>query len=130
MDSLLPLAKKVGEKLKARKETVGVSESSAGGLISAVFSAVLPPLLPRGRTGGIVSGALLLLLAGVRMEPLREDDFDVGLLGAGRGSSHRFPAPGARPPPAESPGACSCSSPSRCDRRGRGDPVVRVESGA
>ena len=27
MDSLLPLAKKVGEKLKARKETVGVSES-------------------------------------------------------------------------------------------------------
>src|SRR5215211_4677624 len=33
MDSLLPLAKKVGEKLKARKETVGVSESSAGGLV-------------------------------------------------------------------------------------------------
>ena len=30
MDSLLPLAKKVGEKLKARKETVGISESSAG----------------------------------------------------------------------------------------------------
>ena len=28
MDTLLPLAKKVGEKLKARKETVGVSESS------------------------------------------------------------------------------------------------------
>jgi putative ABC transport system substrate-binding protein len=40
MDSLLPLAKKVGEKLKARKETVGVSESSAGGLISAVLLAV------------------------------------------------------------------------------------------
>ncbi len=31
MDSLLPLAKRVGEKLKARKETVGVSESSSGG---------------------------------------------------------------------------------------------------
>ena len=40
MDSLLPLAKKVGEKLKARKETVGVSELSAGGLISAVLLAV------------------------------------------------------------------------------------------
>src|SRR5712664_1460162 len=40
MDSLLPLAKKVGEKLKARKETVGVSESSAGGLVSAVLLAV------------------------------------------------------------------------------------------
>ena len=40
MDSLLPLAKKVGEKLKARKETVGVSGSSAGGLISAVLLAV------------------------------------------------------------------------------------------
>ena len=40
MDSLLPLAKQVGEKLKARKETVGVSESSSGGLISAVLLAV------------------------------------------------------------------------------------------
>src|ERR1051325_9932847 len=40
MDSLLPLAKRVGEKLKARKETVGVSESSAGGLVSAVLLAV------------------------------------------------------------------------------------------
>ena len=40
MDTLLPLAQKVGEKLKARKETVGISESSAGGLISAVLLAV------------------------------------------------------------------------------------------
>ena len=40
MESLLPLARKVGEKLKARKETVGVSESSSGGLISAVLLAV------------------------------------------------------------------------------------------
>ena len=40
MDSLLPLARKVGEKLKARKETVGVSESSAGGLVSALLLAV------------------------------------------------------------------------------------------
>ena len=40
MDSLLPLARKVGEKLKARKETVGVSESSAGGLVSALLLSV------------------------------------------------------------------------------------------
>jgi nicotinamide-nucleotide amidase len=40
MDSLLPLAKKIGDKLKARKETVGVSESSSGGLVSAVLLAV------------------------------------------------------------------------------------------
>ena len=40
MDSLLPLAKRVGEKLKARKETVGVSESSAGGLVSALLLSV------------------------------------------------------------------------------------------
>src|SRR5437899_12651497 len=40
MESLLPLAKRVGEKLKARKETVGVSESSSGGLVSAVLLAV------------------------------------------------------------------------------------------
>ena len=40
MDSLLPLAKKIGDRLKARKETVGVSESSSGGLVSAVLLAV------------------------------------------------------------------------------------------
>ncbi|TBR25798.1 MAG: CinA family protein, partial [Reyranella sp.] len=40
MDTLLPLAKRVGEKLKARKETVGISESSAGGLVSAALLAV------------------------------------------------------------------------------------------
>lgn len=40
MDQLLPLAKKIGEKLKARKETIGISESSSGGLISAVLLAV------------------------------------------------------------------------------------------
>jgi nicotinamide-nucleotide amidase len=40
MDTLLPLAKKIGDKLKARKETVGVSESSSGGLVSAVLLAV------------------------------------------------------------------------------------------
>ena len=40
MDSLLTLAQRVGEKLKARKETIGISESSAGGLVSAALLAV------------------------------------------------------------------------------------------
>src|SRR5471032_3086976 len=40
MDTLLPLAKKVGEKLKARKETIAISESSSGGLLSAALLAV------------------------------------------------------------------------------------------
>lgn len=40
MDSLLPLAKKIGARLKERKETIGVSESSSGGLVSAVLLAV------------------------------------------------------------------------------------------
>ena len=40
METLLPLAKKVGEKLKARKETIAISESSSGGLLSAALLAV------------------------------------------------------------------------------------------
>jgi nicotinamide-nucleotide amidase len=40
METLLPLATKVGEKLKARKETIAISESSSGGLLSAALLAV------------------------------------------------------------------------------------------
>ncbi|MCR9268444.1 MAG: CinA family protein [Henriciella sp.] len=40
MDRLLPLAKDIGAKLIARGETVGISESSSGGLISAALLAV------------------------------------------------------------------------------------------
>jgi len=39
MQDLLPLAEKVAGLLKARRETVAVAESSAGGLISAVLLA-------------------------------------------------------------------------------------------
>ena len=58
MDSLLPLARKVGEKLKARKETVGVSESSSGGLISAVLLAV------PGASAYFMGGAVVYWFAG------------------------------------------------------------------
>ena len=40
MQSLMPLADVVAERLKARKETLAVAESSSGGLISAVMLAV------------------------------------------------------------------------------------------
>ena len=40
MNDLLPLAAKAGALLKARRETVAVAESSAGGLVSAALLAV------------------------------------------------------------------------------------------
>ncbi|MEO0722318.1 MAG: CinA family protein [Pseudomonadota bacterium] len=40
MDTLIPIAAEIGERLKARGETVAISESSAGGLISAALLAV------------------------------------------------------------------------------------------
>ena len=40
MKELLPLAAKVGEQLKERKETLAIAESSSGGLLSAVLLAV------------------------------------------------------------------------------------------
>jgi len=40
MDDLLPLATNIGERLKARKETIAIAESSSGGLLSAVLLAV------------------------------------------------------------------------------------------
>jgi nicotinamide-nucleotide amidase len=71
MDSLLPLAKKVGEKLKARKETVGVSESSAGGLISAVLLAV--PGASAYFVGGAVvyTGAARGAFAGISLDDMK-----------------------------------------------------------
>jgi nicotinamide-nucleotide amidase len=40
LQDLLPYAQRIGEKLKARKETVGVGESSTAGLVSAALLAV------------------------------------------------------------------------------------------
>jgi len=53
MQELLPLAERVGELLKARKETVAVAESSSGGLISAALLAV------PGASAYFVSGAVV-----------------------------------------------------------------------
>jgi PncC family amidohydrolase len=40
MEELLRLAERIGERLKARKETIAVAESSSGGLISAALLSV------------------------------------------------------------------------------------------
>lgn len=56
MDRLLPLAKEIGDKLIARGETVGVSESSSGGLISAALLTV-PGASRYYRGGGVIYAA-------------------------------------------------------------------------
>jgi len=50
------------------------------GLITATLYAILRPILP-GRTGGAILGAIVLLLVGTRIEPLRADNFDFDLVG-------------------------------------------------
>jgi len=40
MDSLLPLAEKIGARLKERGETIAIAESSTGGLISAALLSI------------------------------------------------------------------------------------------
>ena len=51
------------------------------GLLSGVLYALVRPLLPRGRAGGVALGALLLVLAATRIEPLRADNPDFALVG-------------------------------------------------
>ena len=46
MHDLFPIAERVGQRLKDRKETVSIAESSSGGLLSAVLLAVHMRLLP------------------------------------------------------------------------------------
>lgn len=53
MQTLLPLAAEIGDILKARRETVAVSESSAGGLISAALLAA-PGASRFYRGGGVI----------------------------------------------------------------------------
>jgi hypothetical protein len=50
------------------------------GLLSGALYALVAPVLPRGRAGGLALGALLLVLAATRIEPLRPDSVDFLLL--------------------------------------------------
>ncbi|MGN6516465.1 MAG: CinA family protein [Rhizomicrobium sp.] len=53
MQTLLPLAEKIAERLKARGETISVAESSSGGLLSAALLAI------PGASAYFVSGAVV-----------------------------------------------------------------------
>ena len=65
---LAPLADALAEKLKARGETVGVAESSSGGLISAALLAV-PGASAYFMGGGVIyTGKARMALLGLRRE--------------------------------------------------------------
>jgi hypothetical protein len=51
------------------------------GLMTGALYALMYPVLPRGRVGGLVLGATLLVLVGSQVEPLRSDNFDFRLVG-------------------------------------------------
>ena len=74
MQELLPIAARIGARLKERKETVAVSESSAGGLISAALLAV-PGASVFFQGGGIiytrVAGKELLGITREQMSGMR-----------------------------------------------------------
>jgi PncC family amidohydrolase len=53
MQTLLPLAEKIAERLKARGETISIAESSSGGLLSTALLAV------PGASAYFVSGAVV-----------------------------------------------------------------------
>jgi PncC family amidohydrolase len=67
-DSLAPFAEAIAERLKARGETVGVAESSSGGLISAALLAV--PGASAYFLGGAVvyTGKARMALMGLKRE--------------------------------------------------------------
>jgi hypothetical protein len=53
----------------------------AFGLVTAVAFLLVRCWLPGGRTGGLVFGALLLIVAGTRVDPLRANNPDFSLVG-------------------------------------------------
>ncbi len=71
MNELLPLAREVAEALKSRRASVGVAESSTGGLISAVLLAV-PGASAYYLGGGVIyTMAARRALLGIPDETLR-----------------------------------------------------------
>lgn len=75
METLLPLAARIGEALKRRGETIAVAESSSGGLISAALLAV--PGASAYFLGGAVAytaASRLSLLAMAREEIVRSSE--------------------------------------------------------
>lgn len=94
MDTLLPLATRIADRLKARGETLAVAESSAGGLLSAVLLAV--PGASAYFLGGAVvytkpARILLMDIPDAAMRGLRSSSEPYALLLA-RTSRERFKA--------------------------------------
>ena len=53
------------------------------GLLSGVIYVAIRPWLPRGRLGGLAFGALHLVVAATRLDPLRPDNPDFNIVGPG-----------------------------------------------
>lgn len=74
MEELLPLAEKIAAALTARRETIGVAESSTGGLISAALLSV-PGASAYFRGGGVIytprARAALVNITKEEMEGIR-----------------------------------------------------------
>lgn len=51
------------------------------GIVTGLVLALLTPLLPRARAGGLALGTVLLILGGSRIDPLRSENFDFNLVG-------------------------------------------------
>jgi len=83
MNDLLPLASRAGALLKARKETIAVAESSAGGLVSAALLAV-PGASAYFLGGGVVytrkARAELLGIPEIALEGMRPSTEPYALL--------------------------------------------------
>jgi nicotinamide-nucleotide amidase len=92
MQELLPLAEKIGEVLKARRETIGVAESSSGGLISSALLAI------PGASAYYLGGAVVYTLQSRRVLLDLPDSAFAGLRGLteqlalvlARGARQRF----------------------------------------
>lgn len=71
MESLLPLAERIAVRLIARKETIGIAEGSAGGLISAALLSV--PGASAYFVGGAVvyTGAARDAFAGISLDEMK-----------------------------------------------------------
>ncbi|HET7334009.1 MAG TPA: CinA family protein [Rhizomicrobium sp.] len=68
MRDLLPIAEQIGERLKARGETIAVAESSSGGLISAALLGV------PGASAFYLGGGVIYTARAARLLEITKDD--------------------------------------------------------
>ena len=115
MNDLMPLAETIAARLKARRESIAIAESSTGGLISAALLAL--PGASAYFLGGAVaytrqSKLLLLGLDEAALAEFRPATEPHALLLA-RGAKARSPHPGAclKPAPPDRPGTATAIRP-------------------